>query len=239
MDPARGQAHQDSKRTTKLFVKLGLPLVVLAGIVAYLVWSGGEGPRIYPPGSRPHGKTYEEWSALHWQWVCAIPASENPRFGNRCPDMGQSGEVWFLAATTAGTVVRECSVPAGKAILITVVNVFVWNSPGESFTEQELRERGAEDLRHVSEMGCTIDGTVIEDLDRFRVQSPVFDLHLAADNFLTEIPGDYDTVVSDGWWIMLEPLPKGEHVIHTWRVDRSGTGQRIGGYDVTYHLTVR
>ena len=41
--------------------------------------------------------------------------------------------------------------------------------------------------------------------------------------------------VSDGYWVMLAPLPKGEHTIHI----LASSDVLVGGLlDVTYHITV-
>lgn len=227
-------------RATKLRLTLTVLTVgVLAVLVAWLVWRGAGQPRIFPPQSRPYGKSYGQWSALWWQWVSQFPVPESPLFGSRCPDVGQSGEVWFLAGTSEGTVVRACTVPAGKALFFPVANTVSWNSPGESYTEQELGDRAAQLLELAKELACTIDGTAVKDLDRFRVLSPAFDLHLPENNIHGEVPGDYSPAVSDGWWIMLEPLPQGQHEIHFYVVFQTKAGDLIGEVDVTYHLTVR
>ena len=59
-------------------------------------------PRVLPPGSSPHGKTYEEWSALWWQWFLPLSGAEF----EAC-SVGRFGSVAFLLtgpATCAGTV---------------------------------------------------------------------------------------------------------------------------------------
>src|SRR5947208_899203 len=60
-----------------------------------------------------------EQTADWWQWALAIPAVQNP-IVNATPDtcrLGQSGPVWFLAATV-GVSATSCTIPEGKAILI-------------------------------------------------------------------------------------------------------------------------
>src|SRR6266478_6251873 len=62
---------------------------------------------VYPPGSKPYGLSYGDWSARWWQWVLAIPPKSNPildglqgkpSHGNHCGE-GQSQPVWFLPGT--------------------------------------------------------------------------------------------------------------------------------------------
>ena len=59
-------------------------------------------PRVLPPGSSPHGKTYEEWSALWSQWFLPLSRAEF----DAC-SIGRFGSVAFLLTgppTCAGTV---------------------------------------------------------------------------------------------------------------------------------------
>ena len=54
----------------------------------------------------------------------------------------------------------------------------------------------------------------MEDIEAYRVQSPVFTFEAPAENVLF-IPGPVNgSSVSDGYWLLLAPLSKGEHVIH-------------------------
>ena len=66
-------------------------------------------------------------AAQWWQWVLAVPASENPLTDTtgQFAAVNQRGRVWFLAGNVSGgTTVRTISVPAGKALFFPIVNVF-------------------------------------------------------------------------------------------------------------------
>ncbi len=240
--------HVTKRRVNLIILTVG----VLAVLVAWFLWRDGDQPRVYRPGDRPYGKTYGEWSARWWQWVSLIPEPENPLFGSRCPDVGQAGDVWFLTGTTEGTVVRECTVPAGKALFLPIWNRMAYNSPGETYTEEELRDLAAqllgpfsEPAEPVFELRCIIDGVPVEGLkDNFRAKSPVFEFTYPEDNFHGDAPGTYFPAVSDGWWIMLKPLPVGTHEIRSYAsIRHADTGEGISDLnveiDVTHHLTVR
>ena len=64
-------------------------------------------------------------TARWWQWVISIGQSENPLLDPTGADcaVGQEGPVWFLGGTFGGPATRSCTVPAGKALLIPVLNV--------------------------------------------------------------------------------------------------------------------
>ncbi len=200
--------------------------------------SGGaanKNPGILPPNSSAYGKTFGEWTAAWWQWAISIPVPSNPLFDNAGCDAGQSGKVWFLGGAFTGTAVtRECTVPHGKAILFPIANVecsTVEPPPFFGSNEEELRACAMGFQDAATGMSATIDGREVLDLDRYRVQSPLFDFSAPADNVFF-IPGPVSgQSVSDGVWLLLAPLSAGEHVIHF---------EAFPGFpiNVTYILTV-
>src|SRR6266700_1791762 len=82
-------------------------------------------PGVVTTTSYPFGKNYGEWSHAWWLWEYSIPAPNNPVLdttGANC-DVGQSGQVWFLAGSfTSGTITRTCTVPHGKALFFPIFN---------------------------------------------------------------------------------------------------------------------
>ena len=89
--------------------------VVLCGAITAL--AGDAHPRVAPPTSRPHGRTYGEWAAEWVKWFYAIPLGVNPATdpdGSQCA-INQSGPVWFLAGAFESAT-RNCTIPAGTAI---------------------------------------------------------------------------------------------------------------------------
>lgn len=194
-------------------------------------------PRILPPQSRPFGMTYGEWSAKWWQWALASPAADNPVLdptGANCAT-GQAGRVWFLAGTFGGgPVTRTCTVPLGTALFFPVVNTFCAAEPGDDPDPQIQRQCASASLAGATG-SVEIDGTPVQNLSVYFVDpatSPVFSITLPEDNVFGAPAGTYAPAVAGGIYLMLAPLPPGEHVIH---VQGSGPGFTV---DVTYHLTV-
>jgi hypothetical protein len=193
-------------------------------------------PGIIPPNAHAYGMTYGEWSAEWWKWAISIPVSEHPLFDNGDCDTGQIGKVWFLGGSFAGTTtVRECTVPSGRAIFFPVVNVecsTVEPPPFHGENEAELREcaKGFMDGASAT-LSATIDGRSVQNIASYRVQSPLFTFSAPADNVLF-IPGPVKgQSVSDGYWLLLAPLSRGEHEIHF----EGNPGFPI---NVTYILTI-
>jgi hypothetical protein len=196
---------------------------------------------IAPPQSRPHGKSYSEWAAAWWQWALTIPVSSNPVLdltGEHCAE-NQSDHVWFLAgAFNAGEpVTRECTIPAGQALVLPLINFAYFafpEDPPETRTEEFARAQVA-CAEEATFALVEIDGVPVRDPGRYFEQSVVFEVVLQEDN-LFGFPAGFtlSPSVDAGYYLFLTPLPPGEHTIH-WQVT-SGCGF---GQDITYHLTVR
>ncbi len=164
----------------------------------------------------------------------AIPAPVNPESdhtGAYCA-VGQSGPVWNLLTNMGGSDVRTCTVPAGKALLISPV---LWESSvaeldGTTFAALRSCAKGHMDG---TEADVTVDGVHLANLPtRYRFQTPLFTFKYPADNVF-RLPGPGTTKsVTDGIFVMLAPLAAGRHTI-----DLSYFGQGSG--EVTYHLTIR
>lgn len=175
-------------------------------------------PGVYPADSVICGKTYGEWSAEWWKWAFSIPSSSNPLMddgsGEFCAE-GQSGDVWFLAGSWVGTTKIECEVPAGKAIFFPIVNAECSRIEGNGETEEELRACANAIMDNVTVTNVTVDGRQLKNLDDYRVESDLFLFKLPNDNVLGLCSGSSPSV-ADGYWIMLEPLSKGKHVIYVY-----------------------
>ena len=110
--------------------------IVIVGVLTVLgpssARSGNPELRITPPGGTVDCMTMGEWTARWWQWFAGIPAPEHPALdekGERC-DVNQDGPVFFLAGSSGGTATRNCTIPAGKSILLSALNVLTW-APGD------------------------------------------------------------------------------------------------------------
>ncbi len=202
-------------------------------------------PPVLPPNSNPFGKSYREWAARWWQWYFSIPAPVHPvadESGVNCAQ-GQSGKVWFLAGAATGEAERTCQVPNGKAILFPIINAecsTVEPDPFHGDNEAELRACvEAIGFSDADELTVTIDGQVVENLLRYRIQStqsPLFDFTLPDDDILG-VDATQGQAVAGGYYVMLPPLSRGEHVVYFKGVLKAGP---FGGFsqEVTYHLTI-
>jgi hypothetical protein len=231
------------KRILVIAIVLGLAVLAVPSVMAQLV---------IPPSSLAYGRTYSEWSAAWQQWALSIPVVNHPLFDNGDCSVGQSGPVWFLggkfcAINTPGcgtkNVVRSCSVPAGTALYIPVLNaewsVLEMNDP--KFQIADLRSNAALNMDGAANLSFDIDGAKIPRLKKdFRVQSPAFVFTLPDDNLFNAVGegpypgGSYFPGVDDGVYVMLAPLSGGPHKIHF------HGAFPVWGFtlDITYNLTV-
>lgn len=204
--------------------------------------SGNSSLGVFPPDSKPYGLTYGEWTAKWWQWAYLMPEANNPLVddtGKNCAS-NQTGPVWFLAGTGGGAVTRECTIPSDKAILIPIINVVCDSALDPSLdTEEELRECAKADQDMVIAKENTVDEVNIGNLDSYRFQSPLFNLTYPENNIAGVAP-QTAKAVSDGFWILLEPLSPGSHEIHFKAAlgDPTAIGTINFALDVRYLLTV-
>jgi hypothetical protein len=121
--------------------------------------------------------------------------------------------IWFLPGTTGGSAERTCTVPAGKAILASILNgeCSYADSPTTK-TESDLRSCTLAADADVTNLKATIDGKDLKDVDKYRITSHPFDVTLVGNNILGAQAGPTKGI-SDGWWVFLNPLP-GKHEIH-------------------------
>jgi hypothetical protein len=188
---------------------------------------------VFNTTSKPFGLTYGDWTARWWQWAYSIPKDIHPAYdntGKHCA-VNQNGPVWFFPGTYGKSVVRDCTVPAGKAILFPILNSEC--SFGEFpnlKTIQQLRMCAKVFQDQVIQLQASVDGMPIPDLEKYRIQSLQFNFTLPKDNILG-LPANTSTqAVADGNWVFLKPLPQGKHEI-TFR------GNTVGSTTITTTTT--
>jgi hypothetical protein len=190
-------------------------------------------------GVQTYGATYGELSARWWQWLLSIPAAVNPNLdttGANCA-LGQYDDVWFLAGTFGGTIERTCTIPAGKPIFFPLINTVAFK-PGGKETLLDLRRLAAAFIDNVSALDCTMDGVAcFQDRSNFRVKSPSFTVIAPAKGLVPpgklSVPGNTDPIVSDGYWLLIDPPKPGPHTIKF-----NATTDNFS-LDVTYNLTIQ
>jgi hypothetical protein len=156
--------------------------------------------------------------------MLSIPRKENPcldETGKYCSINQNNKNVWFLAGTFGNiiTVKRKCIIPVGKAIFFPLlVKEDSFAEDSDLKTETELIKRSRDATDKVLHMEATIDRNKVIDerradqLEKYRVQSEVFDLVFPEGNIYDVRPG-LTRSVCDGFWLFIKPLSLGKHKI--------------------------
>lgn len=195
-----------------------------------------------------HDKSISELSAGWWQWQEANYPDFN--FGVDVVDCskGQSGPVWYLGGTGGGSAERVCDAPikGHKHLMFPLINANMYNPDG--FCEAAT----GDPYCTVEEKRAILDGILSEDpAGIFNSTACVLQAEVdgAPAVYSAQIvrtqspPHQYATdseSVADGIWVVLPPLPSGEHAIHfTGGICDVDTGGVLFSVDVTYILTAK
>jgi len=204
---------------------------------------------VLPSDAIVAGKTQGEWSAEWWQWVFPISTNQNPLLDptGQWAHVNQSGPVFFLVGTFAidgpGAAHRTIAVSEAKHIFFPLNNYQNdnVNVPPPLPTIGELYEVLDWVVTNITELHASIDGVPVPNLREHRVISPVYSLEFTdPDNLYTYFIGQHvlgviEPAVADGYYLMLEPLTVGVHVI----TFSSSTPPPIdSSFDITYTITV-
>jgi hypothetical protein len=194
--------------------------------------------RMYSRNDKPYGKSWEEWTSKWWQWLLSIPKESNPGIdttGEKFDANQNDPNVVFLVGTFGGSAERNYTIYAGKSILFPIIN-FTTSYIEEPFlkTESELKSRAKQDIDDIVNKEAVVDGMKLQDIEKYRVQSPVFDLTYPENNVF-ELSSGSTRAISDGYWVFLKPLSPGMHDIHAVGSCSSGKTR----VDITWHLDVK
>lgn len=173
---------------------------------------------------------YEERTEGWVRWALEQAWSTGPVLdpdGSACAN-GQSGNTWFLAGTSGGSVERECTIPAGKKLFFPLINR--WYALQHLYiTDEKPIEywTGRANLffdtgrANTCELTLRIDGQDLlpdfEALDEelyVRVDEP-FEIEVLDDNFASSfgLPAGPRTTWADGHYALLSPLPPGDYTL--------------------------
>jgi hypothetical protein len=202
------------------------------GVAAFLAVSlaspagaQGSGRIAAPPNSKPYGKSYAEWSAAWWQWAYGLPVDHHPLFDETGADaaVGQSGPVWYLGGVfnVSGSAHRTITVPKGTALFFPIINV-EWDNicPPGSLTIDELRDLAGATADLATNLICEVDGVSVPNLSQYRVPAGPFSVTMPDGNIFQlfgcadVVAGTYGPLMGDGYYVMLQPLSKGNHTLH-------------------------
>jgi hypothetical protein len=187
-------------------------------------------------------------------WAMGLPWSTGPvndTTGVAC-DLGQSGDIWYLAGTAGGPVTRDCTIPEDKALFFPLRNL--WSIPPAEFvsTPADIADFVGfftgyfpQDRAETCTLTLRVDGhdllpsfsaldqnLWVQDLNPF----PIF--VNPTDNFAGYPGGQMPAALFDGHYALLRPLSKGEHTLEFSATQCDATGTYFDT-SVVYHLHVQ
>ncbi|WP_425071736.1 hypothetical protein [Sagittula sp. S175] len=196
---------------------------------------------VVPLNEAVAGHTQGFYANDWWQWAMSAPRGESPQddpTGQACA-RDQGDKVWYLSNAISGKAQRRrCTVPAGRHLFFPVTSVYDTTAPARPLTCAEARRSAA----HVADtpvvMEIRVDGTLVPLPEKHRIApEKCFDLtaRMAPEAGVAPM---YPSA-TNGYWMMLRPLPPGRHVI-SFRVGTPDTKKPFAKplQDVTYDLTI-
>jgi hypothetical protein len=176
---------------------------------------------IFPPGSEPYGLPYVKHIENFWKWMLGIPAKDNPiddPTGEKCAtgQLNTNSSVFYLAFNNGGVSERTCKVPAGKGLLIPVMQVEISDKDMAGASIEDLKLAAKTDQDSVNSLYLKIGDKEynFEDLRKYRTATDGFDADYADNGIFGIKEGGPTKVVADGYYIITDPLPKGNHTVH-------------------------
>ena len=138
---------------------------------------------IFPPGGKPYGLTYADNIKNFWRWSLAIPAKNNPindETGIKCTSGQQNtnSSVFYLAYNNGGLSRRTCKVPAGKALMIPVMQVENSDKEAPGSSVSDLDKSAKKDQDSVNSLYLQIGDKVYNynDLVKYRTHTDAFNV---------------------------------------------------------------
>lgn len=151
-----------------------------------------------------------------WQWAMSTSEEDSPvadTSGTNCA-VNQRGDTWFLAGGFGSSKIqRTCTVPSGKKLFFPLINMVYWPARGaRTITCADTKASAALNNDTALDLFAELDGTPIRDLKRYRIaSSECFDVFARMPAALH--PYKAFPSATDGFWLLLNPLPPGRHTL--------------------------
>jgi hypothetical protein len=186
---------------------------------------------------RTLGSFANEW----WKWAFSMQQTQSPvrdRDGTYC-DVNQSGSVWFLAGGFGTSKIsRKCTLPAEQHLFFPVINMVRFPPPGSNLTCEDAKRGAARNNNDFTYIRVVLNDTQLENAERFRIAPD------ECFNIYERVPQEYaapsgSPSATDGYWIMLRPLPPGTHTLE-FKAFYTNPTSKYGDMvqNISYELTV-
>jgi len=210
-------------------------------VVIFLMVAGcntvGQTSPFFEPGFQLEGRSAAALSAEWWKWAMSDPTDTNPvgdTTGVHCGN-GQQGNVWFLAGGFGSSKIkRNCVIPAGKYIFFPMINAAYWPKENSSYTCEQAKSAATVTNENALNLFVELDGVAMADPKRYRARTD------ECFNVFERVPSTFHSYnaypsASDGYWVLLQPLQKGMHIIKFG--GQYGNGDMV--QDIEYEIFVQ
>ncbi|MGV8106923.1 MAG: hypothetical protein ACP5OH_04030 [Nitrososphaerota archaeon] len=240
-------------KTKNVLVTMSISLFLATVIVpmAYAV-------DVFQKNELPFGKPYEDWVQDWWRWNAAIPGDPETTFAgvkeNGCL-INKEGPVAMLMDPAIGGVHHQiCEISPNQGILIPAWSALcsgaVKGSENKSFKELsecarqynlgKVTVKAWVDNKSIAQVNAE-DYKTINLINATELYSKGFNITIPADsNLAVDYPGNH-LGAAHGWYMLLKPLPVGEHTVryvNDVRETTLGAGN-TNHADITYSLKVK
>mgnify|MGYP003583879396 CR=1 FL=1 len=194
------------------------------------------------PGETVAGEPLAAYADRWWQWAFSMPQSESPivdEVGTLC-GIGQGGPVWFLAGGYGSSKIhRSCEIPADRHLFFPIINVIQLLYPATGADCAAIMAEAASNNDTYVYLKVFLDGVALDQPDRFRLASRTCFEPFARTPAEAEPPADA-LAATDGYWVMLRPLPAGAHRLE-FRAFYTNPDEALGDMvqNIAYDLVVQ
>ena len=147
--------------------------------------------------------------------------------------------MWFLAGGYGTSrISRSCTVPQGRYIFFPVINVITGAPPDLSDACATAKREAARNNDSYVYIRVSLNGSEVDKAERFRIASEeCFDLFSRLPQQMRPQVGYHSA--TDGYWIMLKPLPAGQYHLE-FKAFYTNDGDAFGDMvqNISYDLTI-
>jgi hypothetical protein len=185
---------------------------------------------ILAPDAVVAGKSIVDWTAEWWTWALQSLLATNPLLDDTgaFANVNNNGPVFFIAGGVTPSVTRSFNIPAGRPVLLPLINNVVVDSIPPDPAGTTLAEREAANDAYISafvnavdtnSLFASIDGNPVANLSQYLQVTGHFDLGPSQAGSLLEaigVPAGTDgfPTESGGYWLMIDGLTPGPHTLH-------------------------
>jgi len=188
------------------------------------------------------GIEQHEFVNMWWQWAVSMSHTESPvrdNTGIKCA-VNQVGPVWFLAGGYGSSKIkRTCPVPSNKHIFFPIINMLYYPpDTSKQLSCNTVKKGAALNNQYLTSFEVNLDKEQVLNPVHYRNSSKnCFDLIARKPNNGKQI--EVYPAATDGYWIMLKPLPIGTHNL-SFRAEYNRPGGAYGKMvqDIEYTLEV-